>query len=113
MLQITLPFPPSINGLYGGGSGQRRFPSKQYKAWLAKCPRLEPHKFGSIDIEYHFYFPDNRNRDSENYIKAIGDYLVNEGVLLDDNWRVVKKMTLIPMGIDKKNSRVEIVLKIV
>lgn len=110
-MKITLPFPPSVNALYGGGSNQRRFPSKKYKAWLASCPELESAKLKSVTIEYNFYFPDNRNRDSENYIKALGDYLVNEGVLEDDNWRVVQKMTLNPMGIDRKNARVEIIIE--
>lgn len=110
-LEITLPFPPSVNALYGGGSGQRRFPSKAYKAWLAKAPELPDRMIGEVDLEYRFWFPDRRNRDAENYVKAVSDYLVAQGVIADDNWMIVRRMTLIPMGIDKKFPRVDITIK--
>jgi crossover junction endodeoxyribonuclease RusA len=97
--------------LYGGGSGQRRFPSKSYKAWLAKTPALKHRVSGEIELEYGFWFPDRRNRDAENYVKAVSDYLVNQGVIEDDNWMIVRRMTLIPMGIDKKYPRVDIIIK--
>ena len=55
MIEISLPFPPSINALYGGGSGQRRFPSKKYKAWLAAVPELKQRVSGAIELEYQFF----------------------------------------------------------
>ena len=105
---LVLPFPPSVNGLYGGGSRQKRFPSKKYKQWLASCPELPDYSWHPVRITYKFYFPDNRERDTENYVKAVSDYLVKQGVIKDDNWRVVSSMLLLPMGIDRKNPRVEI-----
>jgi Holliday junction resolvase RusA-like endonuclease len=108
-IQITLPFPPSVNGLYGGGSGQKRFPSKKYKEWIKTCPSLSP--FGlnrPCRIVYTFYWPDKRIRDGQNYMKAPLDFLVNQGVLSDDNWSIVTSETWFHGGIDRNNRRVEI-----
>ncbi len=104
----TLPMPPSVNGLYGGGSKQQRFKSKAYKEWLSKAPRLEPLLLSLVTIDYHFYFGSNRKADCQNYIKAITDYLVAQGVIQDDCWQIIKGETLKPMGIDKSWPRVEI-----
>ena len=108
MINITLPFPVSVNQLYNGGSKQQRFPSKKYKEWLRLCPRLNPYKFDSVKIHYCYYFPEARSRDTENYIKCVSDYLVKESVLIDDNYNVIKEMTITPMGIDREKPRVEI-----
>ena len=106
---IVLPFPVSVNALYNGGSAQKRFPSKRYKAWLKEVPELEPLELTECKLEYRFYFPDNRNRDSENYTKCVSDYLVKSRVIIDDNWHVVREMKLVPVEIDRKNPRVEVI----
>lgn len=108
LLRITLPFPPSVNSLFGGGSAQKRFPSKQYKAWLASCPKLDAHQFDGVILFYKYFFPDNRARDTENYVKAVSDYLVKTGVIRDDCWQCIQNMQITPCGIDKTNPRVEI-----
>lgn len=110
---FVLPFPPSVNGLYGGGSAQKRFPSKQYKAWLASCPILPSIGLDNIEITYSYYFPDNRERDTENYVKAVSDYLVKCSTIANDSWKNIRKMTIIPMGVDKINPRVEITVDII
>jgi Holliday junction resolvase RusA-like endonuclease len=110
-LRFTLPFPPSVNALFGGGSRQKRFPSKKYKEWLKSCPNLEgvgqPINH-SVTVIYRFFWPDNRVRDGGNYIKAPLDYLVNQGVLEDDNWHIVEAELWKHNGVDKANPRVEI-----
>lgn len=111
-MQITLPFPPSVNSMYGGGSKQKRFPSKKYKAWLASCPELPKMQFSGIKLTYRFYFPDNRERDTENGVKAVSDFLVKQGFLVNDSWKEIKLMVLEPMGIDRKNPRVEIIVEV-
>ena len=109
--QTTLPFPVSVNSMFGGGSGQRRFKSSGYKKWLSSCPKLPDLKLDKISITYRFYFPDNRVRDAQNYIKGVTDYMVNCGLIKDDCWQCVTGgETLIPMGIDKEKPRVEIEL---
>lgn len=114
MYKFILPFPPSVNALYGGGSGQKRFPSKKYKAWLAICPELIPQALNQlVKIVYTFAWPDRRIRDGQNYQKATLDYLVNQGVLKDDNWNIVCGETWNHVGVDKQNPRVEVVIIVV
>lgn len=111
LAKIVLPFPPSVNSLFGGGSKQKRFPSKQYKAWLKACPEVSPHFFDGVILFYTYFFPDNRARDTENYVKAVSDFLVKSQVIRDDCWQCVNAMQLLPGGIDKNNPRVEIIIK--
>jgi len=110
IVRITLPFPITVNQLYGGGSGQQRFPSKKYKLWLARCPELEAHRFERAKIQYLYFFPDDRARDTANLEKCVTDYLVKQKVIVDDSWKHIQAMVLIPMGIDRENPRVEILL---
>jgi len=105
---IVLPLCPSVNGLYGGGSGQQRFKSKQYKAWLKIVPTVPAEGFKRVALRYTMYFPDRRLRDLGNYEKAITDYLVAQGFIEDDNFNCVYQLTLVFGGIDKENARVEI-----
>lgn len=109
--KITLPFPPSVNALFGGGSKQKRFPSKQYKAWLAACQELPPLEIDYCSIVYEFYFPDNTERDSHNYIKAVMDYLIKQKVIVNDSWKHIAHEVIMPMGIDRKDPRVEVTIK--
>ena len=112
--KFTLPFPPSVNALYGGGSGQKRFPSKKYKAWLAVCPKLGAEGISQpVTVCYKFTWPDNRVRDGQNYMKAVLDYLTNEGVLVDDNWKIVTGETWCHAGVCKGNGKVEVEIQIV
>lgn len=105
-----LPFPPSVNSLYGGGSKQRRFKSKQYKEWLKACPALVLAEGGAIEypvkVRYTFYFPDKRRRDLSNYHKAPEDYIVAQCVLVDDDFTIVQENSLKYGGIDRDNPRV-------
>jgi crossover junction endodeoxyribonuclease RusA len=111
VFSCTLPFPPSVNSLYGGGSGQKRFKSKTYKAWEVSCSILanaEGCLAGIYSIKYTFYLPDKRKRDLTNYLKAPEDYLVSQCILLDDNHEIVQRTVAQFGGIDKGNPRVEI-----
>ena len=58
------------------------------------------------------YKKHNRNFDLDNTtIKFIQDGFVESGLLVDDNYKILKKITLVG-GIDKENPRTEIVIKI-
>ena len=111
MLKINLPLPPSVNALYGGGSGQQRFKSKAYKAWLISAQVAETKGIiGQVQLTYTFYFPDKRARDCENYCKAVSDFLVANKIIEDDSYRIVPKMLLLFGGIDKVKPRVEVLI---
>lgn len=108
-IKIKLPFPPSVNQLYGGGSRQKRFPTKKYKEWLASCPTLEPLNIDyPVKIFYTFTWPDKRKRDGGNFLKAPLDFLVNQGVLEDDNWQIVTSEIWKHMGVMPDHAGVEI-----
>lgn len=111
-MKIILPFPPSVNVAYGGGSGQKRYKSPQYKKWLKKCPDLEPLKLDKVCLWYKVYFPDDRERDTTNYEKLITDYLVSQKVIVNDSWKNILDNRQTPMGIDRKNPRVEVILTV-
>lgn len=112
LFQCKLPLPPSVNSLYGGGSGQKRFPSKKYKAWLLSCPKLQELNIDEpITVEYIFTFPDKRARDLSNMVKAPEDFLVNSKVIKDDNYNIVTKILLRHDGFKKGLGQVLIVLR--
>lgn len=112
LYSCTLPFPPSVNALFGGGSNQRRFMSKAYKEWIKSCPQLVLPECGAINfpvsVSYTFFMPDKRARDLTNYTKAPEDYLVSQWILFDDNHSIVQRVVLELGGLDKGNPRVEI-----
>lgn len=110
MHKIELPFPPSVNSLFGGGSKQKRFKSKKYKAWINSCPDIPASLYSNIGLCYNFYMPDNRTRDLDNHAKAVSDYLVANNFIFDDSWQCLNKLVLMHSGIDKKNPRVEITI---
>lgn len=105
---IVLPLPISVNSAYGGGSKQRRFKTKEYVAWLKKCPKLQALKLSPVELTYTFYFPNNRASDIGNREKVTTDYLVSQQVIPDDDFNHVKRIVLIFGGIDREKPRVEI-----
>jgi len=87
MLELLLPVPPSVNGIYPGKS--KRHKSKAYKQWLAEADwqLKQQHSYhipGRISAQYILHFPNNRARDIENYCKVTSDYLARRGIIEDD-----------------------------
>lgn len=111
-IRLTLPLPPSVNALYGGGSGQRRFASKAYKAWKAEVEQIPRFThFANLTpplcVSYKFYWPDKRVRDQANFLKALDDWMVTKKIVADDNWLVLQKQVL-ESALCKADPRVEI-----
>jgi len=84
-VSFSLPFPPSVNGLFAGKA--RRYPSKAYKAWREAA---RPHVPGVLVpcpyvLSLVFDRPDRRARDLGNLEKAVSDLLVERGVVIDDS----------------------------
>ena len=102
-VQVWLPFPPSVNGLFAHGNVNgkiRRFPTKQYKAWrktasvLLMAARIK--QFAEpVIVKLHLSPPDNRARDADNFTKGPLDSLVEAGVLKGDDNRYVR--AVLPM----------------
>lgn len=96
MIEYTVPFPPSCNGLFAGKA--RRYVSKPYARWK-KLAGWEMRRqgvrpaTGRVVIDIALTAPDRRHRDSSNYIKAIEDLAVSMGVLAGDSHEHVKGVT--------------------
>tara|TARA_R110000803_G_scaffold164245_1_gene227969 strand:+ start:925 stop:1281 length:357 start_codon:yes stop_codon:yes gene_type:complete len=95
-MKLTLPFPPSVNGLYATNfKTKRRFKSKKYTEWCGvaiwSASKGVPIK-GKVKALYEFGRPDKRRRDVANYEKAVSDILVTAGVIEDDS--LIEEITL-------------------
>ena len=96
MIEFTLPFPPSVNGMFAGKG--RRYVSKPYKAWRAaagwelKRQRVCAVISGPVILEIELTPPDKRPRDASNYVKGIEDLAVAHGILVDDSQQYVKEV---------------------
>lgn len=114
-LKISLPFPPSLNTAYPTiikGGKPIRVKSASVKKWIKDAPDFEDIFFENrVTISYLMFFPDDRDRDGQNYMKVPLDYMVNQGFFVDDNRKYVAGEQWIDGGIDKKNPRIEVTIK--
>ena len=115
-LKFVLPFPPSSNMAYPTvkrGKKLVRITSERMKEWLKFAPRLEeyPDIKTPVFVKYKMFFPDDRVRDGQSYLKPTLDYIVKQKVLEDDNRRIVKGEMWWDGGIDRENPRIEIEIK--
>ena len=92
-ITLTLPWPPSVNHMYGTNRKTgRRFlkpAARQFRdaVWLIakkSCPGMAPIK-STCRLHIDLYPPDRRIRDTDNYFKAPQDALQAAGVVLNDN----------------------------
>lgn len=62
------------------------------------------------NITFTVYSPDKRKSDLSNKWESIGDLLVDNKIIEDDNWFVLPQLSLIFGGVDKDNPRCEITI---
>lgn len=100
MVNIFLPYPPSVNKLWGYGKG-RVYKSVSYKAWLteAHVAWLQQRcKFSVRRIEGPYLLrleatpPDKRHRDIGNLEKSVSDFLQAAGIIQND--RLARRITV-------------------
>jgi len=90
MLQLFLPYPPSVNN-YWGFSQSRRYLTAKAKAFkdevYCKVIQSKVNKFGKsyIRVAIELYPPDKRRRDIDNPLKPLFDSLVSAGLIDDDS----------------------------
>ncbi|MFE4112258.1 RusA family crossover junction endodeoxyribonuclease [Kosakonia sp. YIM B13611] len=116
-MKLILPFPPSVNSYWrapnkGPLKGRhliseagRKFRSEACAAILDQLRRLPKPSTELAAVEILLYPPDSRNRDIDNYNKALLDSLTHAGVWEDDSQ--VKRL-LVEWGPVVKGGRVEI-----
>lgn len=114
ILKYVIPAIPPSNNKYIGRSVQWEY-QKVKKQWAvliqALCKPKPPIPLEGVTVTLRYFFPDNRRRDPDNYSgKIILDGLVKCGILKDDNFDCID-LEIKNGGADKKNPRVEIIIK--
>ena len=90
MLELTLPWPPTVNSYYRNISGKTLISSKgrEYRKAVADQV-LTQH--GALQLQSRLavsivaHVPDKRRRDLDNLLKSVLDALTHAGVWLDDS----------------------------
>lgn len=99
MITLTLPYPPTINHLYGQ-RGSRKFIKKAGIAFRTAVAEIVSEAqiktiTGRVAVFVAAYMPDRRRRDIMNLEKILSDSLTNAGVWDDDSqiddFRIVRK----------------------
>lgn len=111
---ITIPgeVPSKKNSRINTRSG-RSFPSKKYQEWhdmaslylRNKSPINTP-----VRITINFTHGTLRRRDSDNAVSSILDLLVDNRIIPDDNWRIVRQI-IVNNEYKKNGAFCEIIIK--
>jgi len=90
MIEVTLPFPPSVNTYWRTFRGRMIISAKgrEYRELVEHMfgylPMVEPIE-GAVCVDILAYRPDKRRRDLDNLFKAPLDALTYAGVWKDDS----------------------------
>lgn len=90
MIELELPFPPSVNTYWRNFNGRMLISKKgrEYRQAVADqvlIQRGARHYQGKIKMTIEAWRPDERKRDLDNLLKAPLDALTHAGVYLDDH----------------------------
>jgi len=112
MMQLTLPFPPSINGYWRAtktgvkiSSRGRIFRSNALAAIYQQLRSRPTALLTELDVHLVLYPPTRAKRDLDNFQKALFDGLTHAGIWKDDSQ--VKRM-LVEWGPVTKGGKAEI-----
>ena len=89
MIQLLLPFPPSVNRLWRSGRGHV-YPSKRYQEWRDRAAEAVRDAWsgatilGALSVEIRLYGDSRRRWDIDNRAKAVLDLLERMEVIGDD-----------------------------
>lgn len=89
MIEITLPWPPTVNTYWRQYQGRVLISAKgrEYRKAVADqvlIQRAAKHIDYAMRVEIEAFRPDRRRRDLDNLLKAILDSLTHAGVMEDD-----------------------------
>lgn len=89
MIEITMPWPPSVNTYWRTFQGRMIISAKgrDYREAVADqvlMQKAAKHYEGKLKVEIEAWRPDNRRRDLDNLLKAVLDALTHAGVWADD-----------------------------
>lgn len=89
MIELTLPWPPTVNTYYRNFNGRSIISKKgrEYRVAVAEqvlVQRAAKHIDHAVKVEIKAYRPDRRRRDLDNLLKALLDSMTHAGVMSDD-----------------------------
>ncbi|MGC0845362.1 RusA family crossover junction endodeoxyribonuclease [Pantoea agglomerans] len=113
-MKLTLPFPPSVNtywrntrkGVLISASG-RCFRSNALAAVLEQLKRRPQPITVNVEVSVLLFPPDKRQRDLDNYLKALFDSLTHAGVWGDDSQ--IKRFS-VEWGATTKKGKAEVTI---
>ena len=90
MIEITLPWPPSVNTYWRNFDGRMIISAKgrEYRETVGDqmtVQRMVKHYAGPLRVVIEAWRPDRRRRDLDNLLKATLDGLAHAGVYEDDS----------------------------
>ena len=91
----------------------RLFPSSRYQKWRREAVKQitwREFPIKACKVHITFYPGSKRRADLTNKAESIMDLLVEKEVIEDDNYFVVKELTLVFAGIDKSNPRAIVIV---
>jgi Holliday junction resolvase RusA-like endonuclease len=100
LFACELPIPPSVNNLFvNAAKGRGRYPSQQYTRWkkeaaLSLIGLPLPTKPIAAPVAIEISIATKCRNDLDNSAKALIDFLVQQGILLNDNRTIVRRITL-------------------
>lgn len=114
VLEIALPFPPSVNhywlhtrqGKHYISDEGKRYQSKVFMACMAEIPFTQ-----AVEISVEVTMPDNRARDLDNLWKVLLDSLTKAKIIEDDCWQKLPSITMKAVGVSKTNAGVVVTIK--
>lgn len=103
MIELTLPFPPTLNTYYRNVNGVMKISEKgrAYSKAVADqvlIQRGAKHLTGRLSVAILAYVPDKRRRDLDGMFKALLDSLTKAGVWGDDSQIDALQITRMPVG---------------
>lgn len=90
MIEITLPWPPSVNRYWRTFQGRMIISAegRSYRKAVADqvlIQRAAKHYENRVRVEIEAFRPDKRRRDLDNLLKAVLDSCTHAGVWVDDS----------------------------
>jgi crossover junction endodeoxyribonuclease RusA len=90
MIEITLPWPPSVNTYWRNFDGRMIISARgrEYRETVGDqmtLQKMAKHFKGQLRVEIEAFRPDKRRRDLDNLLKATLDGLAHAGVYEDDS----------------------------
>ncbi len=100
-VELWLPAPPSVNNMYRSGRG-RVYRSTGYKRWqqeadlaFIQAGGLRPWSAYPVCVEIDLFpGPQYRQRDLDNIVKPLLDFLVYRSVLADDSTQHIRRVVV-------------------